>query len=724
MHETQIGVNMELQALSRRQFLKLTGLSAASPYLFALHGCSDVPGLNTRLFMSVEKTRIKLVIPRTEMGQGIDSALAILLAEEMSASLGMIEVVYAQAKPELGYQMTVGSDSIRTWYLPMRRLGSQLKNLALAIAERNYALKASDIKISEGRFSNPQGTFLADYPSLLAESQSTDKPLAKVGPLKPKADFKLIGHATPSLSLEQKVRGQFKYTGDQNDKTLYIASVGYRDGQPRPSEAKLSELKQQFKLTGIAVIEAKACIYQHFVIFCSASHWPLQQTLSTLRASGNRTNIGMASAARATEDYQQVSKAHEIKLTFQTPAIAHGALEPPIARVSFDSEKIYIEAPSQAPQSAVKALSKALGIDNQQIILQTTPAGGAFGRKRYHDFIIETALAAQHFHTLGLGEHYCLFWDRHDDLAREHYRPETRQQLGWQAQAPRALSYQLIEGDPNLSLLNSQPINPAPWLALQINGQQQRHDTAYVSAIWRSVSHGYIAFALCSMLDEIARQQAQDPIDYYLNQLKTSSLKEQAKYLIDATKAPPSQRMQGVVTTVRELANWDAQPNLADNETLGFAAYSCFGSYIACIVKIALDPAQKLHVKEVWLSADCGQVVNTDGAMAQLEGGFLYGLSAVLYQQNASPQAHHTSDFYELNFDTQAVARIKDSPAIHCQFMASDAAPTGLGELAVPVVAPAVCNALRSLTGYRFTKLPLFEGSALNTKQATLVSKS
>ncbi|MDX1453737.1 MAG: molybdopterin cofactor-binding domain-containing protein, partial [Oleiphilaceae bacterium] len=407
---------------------------------------------------------------------------------------------------------------------------------------------------------------------------------------------------------------------------------------------------------------------------------------------------------------------NHISLVFETPALCHAPMETPAASMQFKgSEALEVWAPTQAPDHAQRAIAERVALPLERVTVHTVPMGGAFGRKRYTDYLEELAEATKHLFEQNIRERITLIWTREDDMSREFYRPATLQHVEWNNASPQQLSLKLYEGFSEAKHSEPRNIETDLPLNLSIDGSKVALKHHFSVGIWRSVHHGYHAFALCSTVDEMCIQTQTAPTAFYLEHAKQASLVERITATVTDTPSISS-RLRGVVTKALQLADED---NTAANDTArGFAAYSVFGSHIALLSEINLNNAQ-LTVTRVWAAVDCGLAINPDKIKAQIEGGILYGLSACLYGDMPREK-----DSQALNFDVLPVLRMVDTPDIQINVVASQEPPTGAGELGVPVIAPAVCNAIRRLTPYRFTRLPLLKEGRLNFDHAVKIGKS
>ena len=731
---------------SRRDFLKATGIASSSAYIYALSGCSpssqntdSTNGPSPWLFLELSNQQIQFILPRSEMGQDVATSFAIILAEEMAAPLELINIKYADADSKLGSQMTVGSASIRTWWLPLRQLGNQIKHLAIKAAAVKWSIANTECQITEGRIVHIPTGQSTNYitalqsamtsspspsPASLSDKSAAENKILKIpesGPLNEPSSFKLIGKNTTSIFARDKVMGSFNFVGDNNDENILTAmTVVYQASWQIPTQQQLDRLKKQFSLTHTFIIDHDLSGYQFRAVLVNDKTWPLLKAKEYLTLTlkewlkKNRRNEPSHFERAVSEQHKPVVVDKQtLSLSFYTPYIAHAPMETETAIAYFhEKNQLEIWAPTQAPQHARRSIATKLELKINDITLHTCALGGSFGRKRYDDFIIEAALISQAMFKKGHRDPVKLLWTREDDLGREHYRPATFQSLRWSSKEKTKIQHSLIESHaPHFEPQSSEHYF-FPHLNWEIQTLKSSLPGKHISGIWRSIHHGYLAFSICSFIDELSYFHAKDPIDYFRQHIASLGIRQLLKVSIDPSTRYQPERLLNTINKVEQLSDWPN--NTQANSALGFASYYCFESYISIVVKISLDK-EHIKIEHIWASVDCGTAIHPDGLKAQIEGGLLFGLSACLYGQ--MPEE---SDLLTANFDHYQIARMSDAPEIDVNIQKSNFDPTGAGELGVPTIAPAIANAYRKLTGKRFLRMPfLTNGKINNTSLAT-----
>jgi isoquinoline 1-oxidoreductase beta subunit len=714
---------MNFSPVSRRAFLKATGVVSSSAYIYALSGCSPSnketgsteSGPSPWLFIELSDDQVQFILPRSEMGQDIATSFAIILAEEMAAPLKLINIKYADADSKLGSQMTVGSASIRTWWQPLRQLGNQIKYLAINAAATKWSVLGTEFRITEGRIVHVPTNRSVSYINALQSAMPSTR-LPESGPLTEPSAFKLIGKNTTSILARDKTTGSFNFVGDYSfadEQILTAMTVVYQAFWPVPTQRQLDRLKEQFSLTHAFVLDHILSGYQFRVVLVNDKTWPLlkakenlELTLKEWLNKNIRHNPSLFETTVSEQNIPAVVNKDKLSLSFYTPYVAHAPMETETAIVKYQSQRCEIWAPTQAPQRARKSVADKLGLKEIDITLHTSPMGGSFGRKRYDDFIIEATLISKAMFEKGHSIPIKLLWTREDDLGREHYRPATFQSLSWSSSDNTKIQHRLIEShSPDLAPQSSEHYF-FPHLDWETKTLKSSLPSKHITGIWRSIHHGYLAFSICSFIDELSYLHTQDPIEYSRQHVASLGIKQLLKVSLNPSTRYQPDRLINTINTVERLSGW---PRVTPtNSALGFASYHCFDSYISIVVKISLDKEQ-LKVENIWASVDCGIAIHPDGLKAQIEGGLLFGLSACLYSQ-----IPEESNLLTINFDRYQVARMSDSPEIEVHIQQSNFDPSGAGELGVPPIAPAIANAYRKLTGKRFLRMPFMKNNKVN----------
>jgi len=712
---------------NRRTLFKAAGITATSGLLYSITACSQenasISQLNDiQLYLNIDETHLRFLLPRAEMGQDLATSFAMIIAEEMHLPLHLIKVDFADADSNLGRQMTVGSASIRNWWQRLRYIGANFRECALKYAVEKYSLAHQDCYFKDGFLLVRNNKLKIQYLALLRETPLTTdiKPS-----LTQQKDYQLIGHTISSNSAKNKATGAFKFLGDYDITDLNVTddsfppmlnavTIAYKSHWPKPNQIKLKQWQQQFKLDHVIELKQHFSGFDYRLVLISQRTWPLLKCKQIVSQDLKQTLESPKFIRPPSREFERLDKQTEIKLnkdylecSFYTPEIAHAPMETQTAIALFHKEQsLEIWAPTQAPQRARRSVANKLGLKEDDISLHTSVLGGSFGRKRYDDFIIEAALISQAMFEKGHSIPIKLLWTREDDLGREHYRPATFQSLRWSSKENTKIQHRLIESHgPSLAPQSSEH-NFFSHLDWEIQTLKSSLPGEHITGIWRSVHHGYLAFSICSFIDELSYFHAQDPIDYSRQHVASLGIRQQLKVSFDPSTRYQPERLINTINTVEQLSGWPR--NTQANSALGFASYYCFDSYISIVVKISLEK-ERIKVEHIWASVDCGLAIHPDGLKAQIEGGLLFGLSACLYGQMPDEP-----ELLTVNFDRYQVTRMSDTPEIEVNIQKNNFNPSGAGELGVPTIAPAIANAYRKLTGNRLLSMPFLKNGHMN----------
>lgn len=726
---------MKFQQISRRSFLKFTGLTTSSALVFGVSGCSfsdsetiAVSEENSpSLFFEIENNQISFVLPRSEMGQGVATSFAMIVAEEMDYPLELLQIKFAVANTNLGNQLTVGSASVRSWWRKLREIGAALRAVAVQSAAEHFSVSPGSIQFEGGKVSAGDSSKSVEYASLL--SDEVLQSFSGEAELKAKENFSVIGQTPKNKFVEEIVFGQPHYAGDVEpaDKDSLIAmTVVYKKDWPMPGKSELKELVKNHAVKDIFRLSENFGGYSERVVIVGEATWPviqakqeLEQNLRRELQLGGQTRNAWAKSEYEREvnalDFKPEISVDRIALAFSTTAVAQAPMEPEMAIAKFTKGKCVLWAPTQGPIQVKEDVANQLDLDLDDVEVNTLPIGGGFGRKRYTDFVVEAAWIAKMLAKSGEESAVRLMWSREDDLQREHYRASTHQIMEWERDDENTIGRRHFEsGSPSQSKEVGENSYGFDFLDWTVNSTETLLGGPYHPGIWRAIHYGYLGFSLNSFMDEVSYAQGQDAASFFQNHLRTPGATERVKIALKPGVRYQRQRMEKVIETVRENSGWDQA--VADGQAVGFAAYHLFFSYIAVVAKVNVQ-GHKLSVDKVWAAIDCGVPVNPDGIKAQVEGGINFGLAACLHSEIPA-----NKDVLEMNFNHYPVLRINDAPDIEVAIIDSEFDPTGVGELGVPVIAPAVSNAIRRQIGVRFVKMPFLQSGQLNFNHAVKAS--
>jgi isoquinoline 1-oxidoreductase subunit beta len=665
---------------------------------------------------------IVLFVAKAEMGQGILTSLGQILAEELDVAWEKVHVQQARIDPNRYDHLTVGSDSVRSLYSPLRRAGAMARDALLRAAALRWKVLAGGCRTDSGVVVGPDGQRLT-YADLAA--QAATLPMAADVGLRDPIQFRLIGRSIPRIECQSKVTGTAVFGIDVSlpgmlhavvarcpkiggqlasfDKTVAAAVPGVRSIFPIPPVQQ-----DAFTRGGIAII--------------ASDHWSALKARGLLKVDWSFGNTATADtevinsalhrnvshAGRIVERRGDVpatlARAQNVVCSrYEVPFLAHATLEPQNATVEVLADRVNAWLPTQNAADARRAIAQLLKRAPESVTVHQMLLGGGFGRRDATDFPVEAAQVAER-----AGAPVKVLWTREDDFHCDRYRPAAvhllQAALDWQGY-PQAwldrLSSVSIE-----AFLNPQKIAHAeatevggarhlPYAIPAFQLEYQRLECPVPVGWWRSVEDSINAFAVECFMDELAVRAGEDPLHYRLQLLpagRTVPGEDDERIGID--------RLRRVLLRVAEQAHW--RPQRQSHTGFGIACHVCRGSYIAVIARVRVGNAD-ISVEELWAAVDCGTVVNPKGVEAQIEGGLLFGCSAALHENVTFTHG----SIAQSNFHDYRVLRLNESPRVSVEILASTEPPSGVGEIGVPAVAPALANAIFRATGQRPHTLPL-----------------
>ena len=694
----------------RRRFLKVSvlaggGLMLGVGYLAPRASDAASGPFVPNAWISVHPDgRVVLICPRNEMGQDVRTSLTMLLAEELAVDPLTVTVEEAPPDPVylnrlMGSQITGGSTSIRDAWEPLRKAGATARTMLVAAAAARWGVSAADCRADNGRVLH--GSRSVAYGALAADAARL--PVPEQVPLKSAREFSVIGKPLPRLDGADKARGRAIFGIDMRQPGMAYAALttcpvlGGRVASFDATEA----LKRAGVRKVVDIGEGVAVIADHY--------WVAHSALADLRIQWDE---GPGAELDTAAIYAQLERAQNrpgalvkhsgdaaavlgskkpIRATYSAQMLAHVALEPPncVARVS--ERGVDVWASTQFPQGALAAAAQEAALDPGAVRVHPQFIGGGFGRRLDVDFIRQAVAIAKAMP----GTPVQLIWTREDDVTHDFYRPPSLQLLSAVLEGGRidAFAYKLIspsitnrmfpgavkdgiDGFMTEGLVNFS--YDIPHLELRTVIQEVGIRVGY----WRSVSNALNAFAIESFVDELAHAAGRDPVAFRIAMLG----------------ALPRQR--AVLECAAKTAGLAARPS--PGRAFGVASLECYDSHLALVAELS-GTADRLKLEKLTYAVDCGIAVHPDQVIAQIESGAVTGLINAL----RAKVTVRNGRVEQSNFDSFPIPRMPEVPPIEVVLIPSDATPGGIGEAGVPLVAPAIANALFALTGTRVRTLPL-----------------
>lgn len=696
--------------LDRRTFLRLTGLAATGLVLgFDATGALALDGQatfepNGFLRIAPDGTTT-LWSTKAEVGQGVSTALPLLVAEELDADWTRVHVAYAPIDPaRYGNQDTGGSYSVRGSWKPLRRAGAAARAMLLAAGAARWGVDVATCRTEAGVVVHTPTSRRLGYGELAAEAAK--QPVPKEPTLKTPEQRRLFGAPVARVDLPAKVDGSARYSLDVRVPGMLFASLercpthGGKVARVDGTRAlALPGVRHVVPLErGVAVVadDTWTAMRARAALDVTWDHGPLV----TLDRDGVEARFD-ADAGRegvkhkATGDFEaSLARAERtLEADYHVPYVAHAPMEPQNTTAHVEGDRCRLWSPVQLPSWAIPAVAGALGIPAANVTLERPFVGGAFGRRLYHDYAIEAALVSK-----ALQRPVQLMWTREDDVRGGYYRPASRHRLtaGLTAGRLTAFRHRVIAPSISLQLVPEEVKDGVdenlgeglvdwPYEVGDYRAEHVQSDPGVPALWWRSVWSSQNPFGSEGFLDECAVAAGADPLAFRLALL---------------ARQP---RHAGVLRLAAERAGWGRR--LPKGHGMGLAMHASFGSHAAMVAEVSVENGEP-RVHRAVIALDCGTVVSPDTVRAQLEGAVVFGLSAALYSRITIERGATV----ESNFDGHRILRLPETPVIEVHLVPSAEPPGGVGEPGVPVVAPAVANALFAATGKRWRRMPFVEG--------------
>ena len=702
---------------SRRNFLKTSAaasgllLGVAIPAGIQAAGTLYTP--NAWVHIADDNT-ITLISARSEMGQGVFTSMPMLIAEELNVALSQVKVVNAPPKAVytnalLGAQITGGSTSVRDGWEKLRTAGAQVREMLITAAAEKWNVDRSTLRAENGMVIGAGGK-KASYGSL-AEAASK-LPVPEKVALKDPKDFTLIGKRTKRLDTSAKVNGTAQYGIDVKLPGMVYASleqcpviggkvVSFDASKVKgmPGVIDVVQIPDGVAVVASSYWQAQKARKNLTVVWDEGAGAKLDQNvvLATTRAAADTGKVIPITKPAGNLAEAMKGAAKTVKAEYISPMQAHAAMEPINFTASFKDGKCLVIGSTQFQQGAQGVVAAVLGIKPEDVDVQTTFLGGGFGRRLEVDFIAQAAQISK-----AVGKPVKMVWSREDDMTHDFYRPLGFNQLAAGLDAagtPIALHHKVTSQSVTQRAfgLPKDTLDPfmaeASVAAYEIANTQHDlviHDSGMRVGYWRGVSHNMNAFANESFMDELAAAAGKDPYAYRMALLANKP------------------RFANVLKLAADKAGWGSA--LPAGRARGIALMEGYDTYMAQVAEISMvDGAVKVH--KVTVAADLGQMINPDTVEAQIQSAVIFGLGASTMQEITLEKGR----VQQTNYHNFPVVRMHEAPVIDIVLVKSTEKPGGIGEPATALVAPAVANAIATLTGKRVRKLPL---SADAIKQA------
>jgi isoquinoline 1-oxidoreductase beta subunit len=653
--------------------------------------------------------KVTFTIPQVEMGQGIYTALAMLLAEELDAPFDAVTVLAAPPddklylNPVFGFQVTGGSTSVRAFWDPMRIAGAAARAMLVKAAAANWSVDPATCRTDNGVVFHDASAQNATYGELARAAAGLTPP--QDPPLKSPANFKLIGKPLKRLDTPDKVNGKVVYGIDARPpgvKIATLASCPVLGGKV----ARVNDATAQ-SVPGVRQI----VVLDDLVAVVGDHMWAAKQGLGALEVTwdeGPNATLSTAdvlnglvtasekagAVAKSTGDMAGgLSEGTKLEATYHVPFLAHAPMEPVNCTVHVRPDACEIWVGNQVITRAQGIAAEVTGLPLEKVIVHSHLIGGGFGRRLEVDYIAKAVRIAQK-----VDGPVKVIWTREEDIQQALYRPFYFDRFAASLSNGKITAWShKIAGSSIMARwlpatfkdgLDEDAVDGAidfPYDTPNIHVEYIRVEPppGVGTCFWRSVGPGHNIFVVESFVDELAHAAGQDSVAFRRAHL---------------AKEP---RLLACLDLAAEKAGWGSA--LPARVGRGVACQSVFGSYVAAIVEAEVDADGEIAIRRVTAAVDCGTIVNPDSVEAQIQGGLIFGLTAALYNEITIANGR----VQQSNFNNYRMMRINEAPAIDVHLIRNGEAPGGIGEPGTSIAAPALANALFAATGVRFRSLPI-----------------
>ncbi len=740
-------------SLDRRTFLQLAALSSGGLLLGITPGCAnpqqvrmeDIAGASGRFSPNVFLTitpddRVFLAMNKSEMGQGVMTGAAAMIAEELEVPLEKIEPFHtaknefrtsvgeAAIETSAGMQITGGSSSTPENWVPMRTAGACAREMLVLAAAKTWGVSASECTAKAGAVIHTDGRKLT-YGELSKTAASI--PLVENPKLKKPGEFNLIGSRVTRTDAFDKVTGRAVFGADVRLEDLHNAYVIHPPTMG--AQASSFDAVEAKKMTGVLDVFA----FERGVAVVAKKYWQARAAAATVKVewSGGLLN-GLNSDAMMRDQIKQLEESgtHTLEaegdvddalerddvtvvdVVFDAPFLAHAPMETQNAIVWVREDDVRVWTPNQSPTIIAEGVARVVGVDMSDVKVETPMLGGGFGRKAAPDFACEAAMIAKR-----VDKPVRVIWTREYDTQAGYYRPQAVARMrGAIDKRGNVLAYSyhgvsqsifrdmssmmgamypewiptigkrlmvragvgFLETGSFADFLATEGVTKIPYAIPNVRVEYTPVKTSLPVMFWRSVGHSFNGFMKEVFMDELAIAAKKDPYTFRRDLIKDSP------------------RDLAVLNKVAEMSNW-GEP-VEDGWGRGIAVHKSFGTYVAEVVEAGIVDG-RIKVRKVWCAVDCGIAINPDVVHAQMEGGIVFGLSAAIDQKIELKDGV----VQQGNFDSYPMIRMFESPKIEVAIVNSGEDPTGVGEPGLPPVAPALSNALYQATGVRLRSMPM-----------------
>ncbi|MFC5551558.1 xanthine dehydrogenase family protein molybdopterin-binding subunit [Massilia aerilata] len=685
----------------------------------AATAASEPAGLAHDAFIRIDREGIvTLIIHKVEMGQGTFTSMPMLLAEELGADLSKVKLEQAPADnslyadPMLGGQVTGGSTSVRGAWKPLREAGAKVRTVLVQAAAQTWKVDQKELSVVGGTVRHAASNRSAHFGELADAASKLQFP--KTVTLKDAADFTLIGKSLKRLDSPVKTNGQAMFGIDARLPNMGIAAVmaspvlgGKVAAVDEQKAMAVKGVRQVLRIEGAVAVVADNFWTAKQGLLAAAPRFDdgPNAKVSTASIVADMAKAAEGTGAIATNKGDalkvlgQEGGGRRIDAVYEMPFLAHATMEPMNCTVDLRADACELWVGTQVPALAQGAAAKVTGLPIEKVKVHNHYLGGGFGRR----LEVDNVLQAVAFAKLAKGP-LKVIWTREEDIQHDMYRPYYYDRLSAKLddKGMPVAWFHRVTGSSIMSRfappmvkngVDPDAVEGAADLQYTIPDMRVeyvRHEPPGVpTAFWRGVGPTHNIFVVESFIDELAYASKTDPVAFRRALLQ---------------KSP---RTLGVLNLAAQKAGWGRplKPVAGRKVGRGISTQFAFGSYMSQVAEVSVGPDGDVRVHRVVCAVDCGQNVNPDGIIAQMEGGIVFGASAALWDQIT----HENGRVQQTNFGDYRVMRMNEAPTVEVYIVNSHDEPGGIGEPGTAGIAPAISNAVFAATGRRVRKLPIAE---------------
>jgi isoquinoline 1-oxidoreductase beta subunit len=729
--------------VNRRDFLKTTA-SAGAALVVGFHlGASSadasavdqekktVNPFNAWVRITPDN-QVTLILGKSEMGQGIMTALPMILAEELYLEWDKVRIEQAPTDPAIYDHGTGGSGSVAASWLPLRQAGAAAREMLITAAAQHWNVNRNTCKPKDGGILHGARNQYLTYGELVSVAATLPVPNLNTVPLKNSDDFTIVGRDRNRFEARAKSTGTAKFGIDSRpDNLVYavIARCPVFGGKPVKFDA--TKAKAVPGIRDVISIDPvpQGAFSAGGVVVLADNSWAAMQGRRALDITWDEgPHAGESSQSLRQQFIDNASKpakvvrndgdanaaiaaapaAKKVDIVYELPFAAHACMEPMNCTVRIGPDSAEAWVPTQAPQWAQDIIVGVSKLPKEKVTVHTTLMGGGFGRRYQGDFVMEAAQVAK-----AVGDKpVMVLWTREDDMQHDFYRPASYHHMQGAVDAQgNIVAWKHFQTSTSIAAMwekngaekpeASEFATAAfiPYAAKNYRIEYTLGKSGVPRAWWRSVEHSSSGFVVESFIDELAAAANADPYEFRLRAIGDD---RKIPDFNDPKEGKPldTARQKAVLKLAAEKAEWHKP--LPPGVYRGIAGYFSFDSYTAGVAEISLKDG-KLSVQRIVYAVDCGRPVNPNGIKAQVEGAAIYGVSAFMKDAITINKGR----VEQSNFNDYQMPRMNETPKIEVHIVQSTEEPTGIGEPGLPVIAPAVCNAIFSATGKRIRRLPI-----------------